>query len=204
MLLLGVVSLASMASTDWIWKEYTIQNNIKAHASPPPPKSILNWRFHVSLEPSHHTKIEVIILWEPYHVNLFLTLSQTFLMPRISGKWSLAMLMSQNRRSHCIKPHILTVPCEVWREGIIVYERTSRSSNTKSLEIVCGPEVTFISWFDTIIVPIIPNSVCYYLEMCSAIAIWREYKIFYPTKSFMLYNLWTTYWTSISENWTFE
>ena len=142
-----------------------------------PPPSILKKRFHVSWEPCHHTKIEGVILWEPYHVYLFLTLGQTLLMPTISGKWSLAMSMLQNRRSHSIKPHILTVPCEVWREGIIVYERTSHSSTTKSLELVCGPEVTFLRWFDTITTPIIPNCVCYYAEVCSAVTIQRECNI---------------------------
>ena len=35
------------------------------------------------------------------------------------------------------------------RGGIITYERTSHSSNTKSLSIVHSPNVTNYNWFDT-------------------------------------------------------
>lgn len=35
------------------------------------------------------------------------------------------------------------------RKGMIVYKRTSYSSNMKSLEIVCSPKVTLFSGFDT-------------------------------------------------------
>ena len=47
---------------------------------------------------------------------------------------------------------------------------------------------------------IIPISVCSYSKLHNAITIWGRYNI-YLAKSFMFYNIWTTYWTFFSENW---
>ena len=48
---------------------------------------------------------------------------------------------------------------------------------------------------------IVPISVCYFSELRSAIAIWRECYV-YQAKTFMFYNVWTTYYTFTSKYWT--
>ena len=48
---------------------------------------------------------------------------------------------------------------------------------------------------------IIPISVCYYWSY-TVLKLFDENVIFYQAKSLMFYNIQTTYWTFLSENWT--
>ena len=44
-------------------------------------------------------------------------------------------------------------------------------------------------------------NVCYYLELSKAINLFIENVLFYQEKSFVFYNIRTTYWTFVSKNW---